>query len=207
MDGTYKVDTFEYQPPDDEGREKKRPAAHSMEGVYDEIRSLVAGNFARLREAFLTVAPDEENPLVTVGEWARVMGQVLELQEIERDLVQLQPVLAPAADEDEDTDMIDWRSFLDNNRGTFAMSSSMDAHNAEVLHQNHDMLLSIFNYLDYNGTGTIDLEEFQRGVGFLNKRLPLDRQILKPESLFRRLDLDGNGEIVFDEFKNFFSML
>ena len=227
VDGTYKVNTFEYQKPDwvdeeggddmDGGEDSTTTATKyhdSVAGVCEEIRSLVAGNSIRLKDAFRAIenspgdGEGESNNYVTIEQWANVVGQVLELEEIERDIITLQPMLAPQTTSvDGVVDMVDWKAFLDSNKGYFVMSQSLDEHNAEILHENSGMLLSVFNYLDADHDGKIGKEEFLRGVEVLNQRIPEDRRIVNPEKLFNELDLDHNDAIDVDEFKNFISLL
>ena len=71
---------------------------------------------------------------------------------------------------------------------------------AEVLHENFEMLLTVFKYLDKDHSGSLSLDEFVTGIALLNRRLPKERQIAKPKELFKALDIDGNGEVTVEEF-------
>lgn len=50
--------------------------------------------------------------------------------------------------------------------------------------------------MDDNGSGTLDLQEFKKGIrDFRVEMDPVD-----VENLFKAFDLNGNGEIDYDEF-------
>ena len=75
VDGTYKVDTFEYQKPDwideeggddmDGGEDSTTTTTKhhdSVAGVCEEIRSLIAGNSIRLKDAFRAISTTAPPP-------------------------------------------------------------------------------------------------------------------------------------------------
>jgi Ca2+-binding EF-hand superfamily protein len=66
------------------------------------------------------------------------------------------------------------------------------------------MLLTIFRFLDTDGSGDIDPEEFRLGIELLNKRLPEESHFQEHEELFQLLDVDGNGTIDIMEFEKIF---
>ena len=43
------------------------------------------------------------------------------------------------------------------------------------LRANHRMLMTVYNFLDEDGDGTTNKEEFTHGIELLNKRLPKNR--------------------------------
>ena len=68
------------------------------------------------------------------------------------------------------------------------------------------MLISIFKFLDVDGSGSIDKEEFRVGLDLLNRRLPATARFKDHEKLFRALDVDRSGELDLDEFNLIFSL-
>jgi len=84
------------------------------------------------------------------------------------------------------------------------VSVNLDANQMNTLHDNKDMLLSIFKFLDIDGSGDIDLEEFKVGIELLNKRLPEHSHFHDAEELFNMLDVDNSGAIHLEEFEKVF---
>ena len=111
--------------------------------------------------------------------------------------------------DDEDNTQIDVAEFTEEVEKQSAalgnLSNVVDADQLSTLYENKDMLLAIFKFMDTDGNGTIDIEEFQVGIDLLNKRLPAGSYFKDHEDLFRALDVDGNGEIDIDEFDLVFS--
>jgi Ca2+-binding EF-hand superfamily protein len=66
--------------------------------------------------------------------------------------------------------------------------------------------MTVYNFLDEGGDGTINKEEFHHGIELLNKRLPKDRQ-LDSDELFDRMDLNHVGEVDLEQFSNVFNTL
>jgi hypothetical protein len=107
---------------------------------------------------------------------------------------------------------IHWKSFLDHYVAKDKSSSksvSYDPHEEDIvaLCNNHRMLLTVFKFFDANGSGTIDQDEFEKGIAILNRRLPTEWQLSDPVKLFGKLDIDGNGTISIDEFEQVFGVL
>jgi hypothetical protein len=84
------------------------------------------------------------------------------------------------------------------------ISVKLDATQMSTLYENKHMLLTIFRFLDTDGSGDIDAEEFRVGIELLNKRLPEESQFQEHEELFELLDVDGNGTIDIMEFEKIF---
>ena len=82
------------------------------------------------------------------------------------------------------------------------------ANNEQIstLYENKEMLISIFKFLDVDGSGSIDKEEFRVGLDLLNRRLPATARFKDHEKLFRALDVDRSGELDLDEFNLIFSL-
>jgi Ca2+-binding EF-hand superfamily protein len=112
-------------------------------------------------------------------------------------------------DSDDDNTEIDVAEFTEEVERQSAalenLSNVVDDDQLSTLYENKDMLLTIFKFMDTDGNGTIDMEEFQFGIDLLNKRLPAGSHFKDHEVLFRALDVDGNGEIDIDEFNLVFS--
>jgi hypothetical protein len=84
------------------------------------------------------------------------------------------------------------------------ISVKLDATQMSTLYENKHMLLTIFRFLDTDGSGDIDPEEFRLGIELLNKRLPEESHFQEHEELFQLLDVDGNGTIDIMEFEKIF---
>ncbi|CAJ1947787.1 unnamed protein product [Cylindrotheca closterium] len=84
------------------------------------------------------------------------------------------------------------------------VSVNLDATQMNTLHENKDMLVSIFKFMDADGSGDIDLEEFKVGIELLNKRLPESSRFQDAEELFKLLDVDNSGSIDLEEFERVF---
>jgi hypothetical protein len=79
--------------------------------------------------------------------------------------------------------MVFWKLFLhQHSLKKGVIRSEANAHHLAALHDNHEMLLTVFKFLD--------LEEFREGVNLVNHHLPLDRHLQGPDRLFRVLDKD-----------------
>ena len=109
----------------------------------------------------------------------------------------------------DESDAIDIEEFAKDvekqSAGLAKLSNVVGESQLASLHENKDMLLSIFKFLDTDGSGTIDIDEFEVGMKLLNKRLPLAAQFEDHKELFSALDADGNGEIDIEEFHQLFS--
>jgi hypothetical protein len=144
------------------------------------------------------------------------MGEVTALP---LDWALLQPQLAPlvqratrGADGSyslRETGEVDWRRMLERQLGDLARASAAegggDAAAFEQLNQRQEVLVTVFRFLDTDGSRTIDLGEFVAGVKLLNEELPEVGRIESPEELFASLDEDGSGEIDLEEFVHAFS--
>ncbi|CAJ1947789.1 unnamed protein product [Cylindrotheca closterium] len=84
------------------------------------------------------------------------------------------------------------------------VSVNLDAIQMNTLHESKDMLISIFKFMDVDGSGDVDLEEFKVGIELLNKRLPESSRFEDAEELFKLLDKDNSGSIDLEEFERVF---
>ena len=64
----------------------------------------------------------------------------------------------------------------------------------------HRVLLDVLKEIDTDKNGSVDMDEFKRGLGRLN----LDLSERDVKAVFRAVDKDGSGEIDLDEFFNCF---
>lgn len=89
-----------------------------------------------------------------------------------------------------------------------SIGSSLSDDTLGSLKQNREMLLLAFEFLDADGSGAIDFEEFKTGVELVNKRLPKNQQFQDVKmSLFEALDDDGSGDIDLSELNQIFTLL
>ena len=168
------------------------------------LKSLIVSNKHKLEKMFSSMAP---NGSITPSKWAEVMAKSLELPEVP--WLVLIPSLVPQTNHN-GVDTIDWRAFLQLYSSSVVADKQTCQENhiiMEILYANHQMLMTVFKFLDFDGNGSIDVDEFKTGVDILNKRLPEDRQLKNPEALFRQIDRDGNGIIDLDEFEEVFKLL
>ena len=164
----------------------------------ETLKSLIASNKHNLERTFSSVAPDGS---IQASKWANVMADSLELPDVP--WLALIPSIAPQSNDD--LEHIDWRAFLQLYVPSAGDRNCADTNiNMEILHANHQMLITVYNFLDFDGDGRVDLEEFKTGVELLNKRLPEDRQIRDPVAMFRRIDRDGHGAFDMEEFEEVF---
>eukprot|EP00977_Amphora_coffeiformis_P001452 scaffold294_cov221-Amphora_coffeaeformis.AAC.8 len=170
----------------------------STEHALVKVRSIIGCNRSKLEKAFAKV---QKGGKVTIEEWVRVMAETVSSAGMP--WVTLQPILAPASCF---FGTIDVATFLKSHSFKIHGSSDLKHHDAETLAENHEMLLTVFKFLDIDGDGTLSQTEFRTGVNLLNKRLPPERQLQNPDELFKSLDTDGNGEISFEEFTHGFGM-
>ena len=93
---------------------------------------------------------------------------------------------------------IDWPIFIKRGDGTDRFIQN--------LHANHRMLMPVYNFLDEDGDGTINKEEFTHGIELLNKGLPKNRW-LDSDELCDRMDLNHVREVDLEQFSNVFNTL
>ena len=104
-------------------------------------------------------------------------------------------------------DMEEFKNGLNHSVALAAVVRSVSDDQLQVLQKNHAMLLAAFEYLDKNGNGLIDRDEFRAGIDLLNKRLPDNARVKDSDELFSVLDIDGSGEIDIQEFSQIFQSL
>ena len=163
-------------------------------GELRQLQSLIIGNKTKLAEAFHFMHGEDT---LTVDQWVAVLADQLELEGIP--WKNLQPDLAPLSPDG----TIDWRNFLDRHSSRME-GSGIESSEMESLQANHKMLLTVFKFLDVDGNGSVDRDEFRQGLRLINKHLPDDQQLKNADVLFDKLDLDGNGSIDLHEFEEAF---
>jgi len=159
--------------------------------VIQDLRALLDSRIGKVEEAFRALAPDG---MISTKHWMNTMEEVLELPGAPwPDLI---PKLVPKSARRQEG-YVDWRIFLKTRGdGTDRVIQNLRA--------NHRMLMTVFNFLDFNGDGTLNKEEFTAGITLLNKRLPQDRQ-LHAEELYDRMDLNHCGEVDLEDFSRMFN--
>lgn len=193
-DGEYSHETFSIQECDEYSSDKR----HQKERGMQKIRNMVGYNRSKLDKAFQNI---QKNGMVTVEEWVDTMTTTVDVAGIPWS--GLQPRIAPA---NRKTGRIDVAAFLERHSLRVHDADGLNHDEAETLAENSDMLLTVFKFLDSDGSGTLSHDEFETGITLLNRRLPAARQLKNPDELFDALDADGNGEISFEEFSRGFGM-
>jgi Ca2+-binding EF-hand superfamily protein len=111
--------------------------------------------------------------------------------------------------DDEDATEIDVRTFVEDAEKQCDAIANLycvvSDTQMSTLSENKDILLTVFNFLDVDGSGTIDKEELKFGIDLLNQRLRFDAKFNDHEVLFGALDVDGSGGINLEEFNLIFS--
>jgi Ca2+-binding EF-hand superfamily protein/diadenosine tetraphosphatase ApaH/serine/threonine PP2A family protein phosphatase len=158
-----------------------------------DLRSLLDSRIGKIEDAFRKVAPDGK---ISTQQWENIMEQKLELPGAPWH--ELVPALVPKKARRVEG-YIEWPIFIKTRGdGTDRVIQNLRA--------NHRMLMTVYNFLDEGGDGTINKEEFHHGIELLNKRLPKDRQ-LDSDELFDRMDLNHVGEVDLEQFSNVFNTL
>jgi diadenosine tetraphosphatase ApaH/serine/threonine PP2A family protein phosphatase len=170
------------------------------------IHSLIASNQVTLAAVFESFAPEEKGGMISTEDWAYVMDVTLEVPDIP--WITLQPFLAPTTERD--GDWIDWKEFLEEHSVAVSIADvqgALDHAKMEILYANHAMLMTVFKFLDADGSGYVNRNEFRIVIDLVNKRRSKDRQLQDPDVLFRALDTDNNGLINLEEFSRVFQVL
>lgn len=206
-DGTYEPVSFEGQFPDPVEEEDEQ-----LEGKFCAITKLIAQNYMQLKREFSSY--NNQSSKITREQWVEAMSNVLDLPNV--DWFGLQPYLAPTMVSDTQSipqdntvhrnpQMIDYNRFLSLHcEMVSGGSDQVDAETLDALHQNHTALLTVFKFLDTDRNGSVDREEFRRGILLLSKQNPEDTNLHDPDALFDALDLDGSGELELEEFERAF---
>ncbi|CAB9527898.1 protein phosphatase PP1 [Seminavis robusta] len=163
-----------------------------------EMLRALLGTFVDGHKSHLTKAFREKQTkdgLVTCEQWSDVIAELLELPDICLTLLDMQPELAPATEEE--GDHIDWTAFL-NKYTTIPTAQVLAKDQLAALSENKDKFLDIFQLMDTSGDGNISKEEFVSGMNMLNEQI--DQNIDDAEKLFEAFDVDSDGEISILEF-------
>ena len=165
----------------------------SNDQSLQDLRALLDSRIGKIEDAFRKVAPDGN---ISTQQWENIMEQKLELPGAPWH--ELIPALVPKSARRVDG-YIYWPIFIKTRGdGTDRVIQNLRA--------NHRMLMTVYNFLDEGGDGTINKEEFTHGIELLNKRLPKDRR-LDSDELFDRMDLNHVGEVDLEQFSNVFNTL
>ena len=192
------------------------------DGGEAELAVLISTHKHRLAEAFVAADPDGR---LEPDAWARILDAELE---VGLDWVALREHLAvptiqrasrgpDGSMELTDTGLVDTRRWLNSFDGVALRqrqtgklappSDGSESATVAAVFAQHAVLLTVFQHLDTDHSGTVSREEFLTGVEMLNARLPPKRQLRDGENVFSLLDLDGNGELELEEFRLAFTGL
>ena len=146
--------------------------------------------------------PASGNFMITPEQWADAMNYVLGQDLPGVNWLSLQNVVAPGK-------LIDYKQFLNLHCNLSSVagcrSLGVDQQTRDVLLRNHEALLKVFNFLDTDGDGQLDREEFFSGIREVSKRNPELAILLgNVEALFDSFDEDGSGTIELIEFERAF---
>jgi len=107
-----------------------------------------------------------------------------------------------------DIDVSEFRHLLSQSALLSDVTKTIGKYQAGILKRNHDMLRTAFKFLDRDGSGEIDFDEFRIGIDLLNKQLQGEGgQLRDAKELFDLLDADGSGSISLDEFSQIFDSI
>ena len=122
--------------------------------------------------------------------WADIMRDVTKLSILFLPLI---PLLAPS--HAVLGPHIDYRAFLKEYELGFA--KKIEIHQ---LYEHKRALEGIFQYFDTNGDGAISQEEFRAGFDCINKNLPPEKRLEKPDEILKIMDFDKSMSIDKNEF-------
>lgn len=99
-----------------------------------------------------------------------------------------------------------------NDRGLERMGFKLRVHRTKILNEvkkldwsfNNARVLGVFNFVDTDKNGGLDIHEFKGALLKLKVQLPKDSS---PEDCFDEIDGDSNNRIDFEEFKDFIFLI
>jgi serine/threonine-protein phosphatase with EF-hand domain len=190
----YRYETEEY---DTQGEGFEFANASFAATLMDEIRLHKPVLGVRLREI-------GDGRRVSVEQWCDVLREVIGL---DIDWKAAQPELATRVKRIHgggmvETDDIDVEHFL-----AHLEERAEGKEELEKIFQRKRSLFLLFKFLDKDGSGGLDINEFKKGIRALNERMAEEDRVdlVKVEELFEVLDTDGNGTIDLHEFGNILS--
>lgn len=161
-------------------------------------------------EALDASAVEQETFFVDANFLPRGLAPVIETSERSEELTYMAEDVSESSSSDgkNEYEFVDVTAFTKEaeaeNAAMMKLAGVANASQISTLQQNKDMLLTIFKFLDTDGSGSIDPEEFRVGVDLLNKRIPGGAKFNDPDKIFHALDVDGSGTIDIDEFNSLF---
>ncbi|KAF0745754.1 hypothetical protein Ae201684_000202 [Aphanomyces euteiches] len=174
------------------------PAFRSIEEHNrHNILQVIVAQKPKLREAFLKLDSGQTGK-VTVQEWASAMKEVLEL---DLEWSRLASLFAHV-----ENNLISYGDFLETYR-TIYQEEKNHSVVFDALYSKRKEVEVIFCFFDTDNSGTISMEEFQRGCQLLNTHLPEEEQWNETDELFRLLSLSGSNSININEFFEAFRLL
>ncbi|KAF0685954.1 Aste57867_22206 [Aphanomyces stellatus] len=155
------------------------------------ILELIVLKKAKLAAAFAALDPHNTDH-ITLAEWAATMKAVLEL-----DLDW--PHMASLFVHVDAHDAVHYKDFLESYR-TVYQEEAKHHQVFDALYANRKELEVVFCFFDQDNSGTISLDEFNRGIDLLNTHLPECDRWNDPCELFRQLNISGSTAISINEF-------
>jgi len=139
--------------------------------------------------------------MITPEQWADAMNYVLGPELPGVNWLGVQRFMAPG-------DIIDYKKFLNLHCSMCSFDQSqgggMDDSTRATILRNHEAILKVFRFLDVDGSGEVDREEFCNGINELKRENPDSAVSFDAEKLFDSIDADGSGSIELSEFQHAF---
>jgi len=206
------VDTNEDQQIDyDEFVNKFKVVYHEVEKESKEQEEWMKEALAKIVESVLTrkltleslydVLDKDHDGQLTVKEFARGIKKFVGKGYTKPERMKIAEYL-----DRDNNGVIDWEEFT----GALVLDDSWKEEAVQRMcsffFKNKYSLKFAFELFDTDGSGTIDLAEFQAGVEALNELLDCPLSPLQAAELHRVLDVNGDGEISYAEFIDGFSL-
>lgn len=184
-------------------RSQEPPSIEDVDKLnMDKLGFHIARRHYRLLTAFEDI-DHKKSHQVTLNEWEQVMSNVLEMQ------IQWGSIRETLSGTDIDEDnKINYKKFLKNY--ILGKINEMDINKAisiDSLYDRFEMLQAVFRAWDVDHNGSVDQDEFARGINVLNELEPDPQQQLDADLIFRMIDIDGSGEIDLNEFCESYRLL
>jgi len=175
-----------------------------LEDTLASLKDLIVESKDDLMYAFSQASSDDYVPLC---EWCSILRAVLGLETVAFD--RLAPYLC-----DVEGSRVNWKKFVARYHMSIELSAVPGSKDGEIMSyaltvfkKYQNQLVRLFEIMDTDQSGMIDLNEFQTGITGLMEHLP---KKLPPEDilrLFKLLDKDGNGGIDIAEFQSGFTVV
>jgi len=151
--------------------------------------------------ALPVTAQVDDDDCITPESWADAMNFVLNAELPDVDWLSIQRFIAPG-------EIINYKRFLNLQCSLTSydasQSTGMDDNMRNTIMQNHEAIFKVFKFLDEDGSGELDRDEFCNGINKLKERNPDSAISFDAEALFDSIDNDGSGTIELSEFQHAF---